>query len=77
MKGSESSDSSSSSEPSRYYKVDRITGIRITSQKQRLYLVRWAGFDSDEDTWESMDTLVDDGCGDLIASFHRQIRKMV
>ncbi len=73
----DSSGSSGSSASKAYYKVDRITGIRLSSDKKRFYLVRWAGFDSDDDTWESMDTLVDDGCGDLIAAFHRDIRKMV
>ena len=59
------------------FSVDRIVGMRLRADDARHYLVRWSGFDSDDDTWEPMDRLVEDGCGDLIADFHKRIRKLV
>lgn len=74
---SESSISSSSSDD-QYHRVVRITGLRISRDNKRSYRVHWAGYDdSDDDTWEPMDKLIEDGCGEFIAHFHSQVRRMV
>ena len=55
------------------YKVDRIRGFRLRGENNtRMYLVRWKGYGSDDDTWEPVDRLMEDQCGDLVASFHRE-----
>ena len=60
------------------FRVDTVVGIRLgRNDEEREYLVRWSGYDSDDDTWEPMGKLVEDGCGDLIAAFHKRIRRMV
>ena len=56
----------------KFYKVKRIVGFRITGDKSRMYLVRWKGYDSDDDTWEPVHRLLEDQCGDLIARFHKK-----
>jgi len=56
-----------------YFKIDRIVGVRFDSNSELLYLVRWSGFDSDDDTWEPRDKLIEDGCRDRIEHFHRVI----
>lgn len=63
--------SSNSEEKKERYKVHSITGFRLKGEG-RQYLVRWKGYDSDDDTWEPAHTLMEDGCGDLIAQFHRE-----
>ena len=67
-----SSSSSSSSDEEEFYKIDKIIGVRFASN-EILYLVRWAGFGADDDTWESRDKLIEDGCKDRIANFHARI----
>ena len=57
------------------YKIHRIVGFRLKghgSHTKRMYLVRWKGYDSDDDTWEPIDRLLEDQCGDLVARFHRE-----
>lgn len=57
------------------YSLERIVGVRITRDSKREYLVRWAGYDSDDDTWEPLQKLVEDGCSDDVIRFHREIGK--
>jgi hypothetical protein len=67
-------DSSSSTDETRY-KVQSIMGFRIREHEpnaRRQYLVRWKGYGSDDDTWEPVDRLMEDQCGDLVARFHRE-----
>jgi hypothetical protein len=55
------------------YKVDRIKGFRLRGESNtRMYLVRWKGYGSNDDTWEPVDRLMEDQCGDLVACFHRE-----
>ena len=55
------------------FRVERIRGFRLRGETNtRMYLVRWKGYDSDEDTWEPVDRLMEDQCGDLVARFHRE-----
>jgi hypothetical protein len=55
------------------YKVDSIKGFRLQGKAStRMYLVRWKGYDSEDDTWEPVDRLMEDQCGDLVARFHRE-----
>ena len=54
------------------YEVKRIMGFKFRSDKSRMYLVRWEGYDSDDDTWEPVHRLLEDNCGDLIAKFHKK-----
>ena len=56
-----------------YFKIDRIVGVRFDSDNELFYLVRWAGFGSDDDTWEPRDKLIEDGCRDRVERFHREI----
>ena len=60
-----------------YFQIDRIVGMRLKDDERRQYLVRWDGYGSDDDTWEPMEALVEDGCGDLIERFHDTIRHLV
>lgn len=55
------------------FKVHQITGFRLKGpSNSRMYLVRWKGYESEDDTWEPVHRLMEDGCGDLIAQFHRE-----
>ena len=63
-------DSSDSSETK--FQVKRIVGFRVKSDNSRMYLVRWDGYESDDDSWEPAHQLIEDKCGDLIACFHRE-----
>jgi len=75
---SESSSSDSDSSSSSVFSVSHIVGMRLKDgDNERHYLVRWSGYDSDDDTWEPMEKLIEDGCGDLIAEFHDKTRDFV
>jgi len=74
---SSSDTSSNSSEEETKYTVHRIMGFRLKSDNSRQYLVRWKGYDSDNDTWEPVGQLMEDHCGDLIARFHREHMRFV
>ena len=55
------------------YKVHRIMGFRLSGENNhRQYLVRWRGYGPDDDTWEPIDRLMEDQCGDLVANFHKE-----
>jgi hypothetical protein len=74
---SSSDTSSNTSENEPKYTVHRIMGFRLKSDNSRQYLVRWKGYDSDNDTWEPVDQLMEDHCGDLIARFHREHMRFI
>jgi hypothetical protein len=59
-----------------YFHIDRIVGMRFDTGDELLYLVRWVGFSSDEDTWEPYDKLIEDGCKDWIDQFHVDVDGM-
>jgi hypothetical protein len=69
----EGEDESSDQDPK--YTVNSIVGFRVKSDNSRMYLVRWNGYGSDEDSWEPAHQLIEDKCGDLIAQFHREHMK--
>ena len=69
---SSSTSSSDSSSSDTKYKVRRIMGFRLNSDNSRSYLVRWDGYESDDDSWEPIEQLMEDQCGDLIVKFHRE-----
>jgi len=61
-------------EPSKF-QVRSIMGLRLCSRQGRMYLVRWKGYEEDDDSWEPARQLIEDGCGDLIAKFHKEHMK--
>lgn len=67
------SDDDTTDDDEPYFQIDRIVGMRLDSDDELLYLVRWAGFSSDEDTWEPRDKLIEDGCRDRIERFHAEV----
>lgn len=68
---------SSSSSSSSLYQISRIVGVRATNEDELLYLVHWDGYDSEDDTWEPMHKLIDDGCEELIADFHEKVNRQI
>ncbi len=53
-------------------------GVRLGSGANEIfYLVRWSGFGPDDDTWESRDKLIEDGCKDRISHFHSKLNSIV
>uniref|UniRef100_A0A1A9VGB9 Chromo domain-containing protein n=1 Tax=Glossina austeni TaxID=7395 RepID=A0A1A9VGB9_GLOAU len=52
-------------ENSQEYSVERVEGKRIVSGRLQ-YLLKWAGYDSSENTWEPVENL---NCPDLVANF--------
>ena len=54
------------------YQVERITGFRLKSDNSRMYLVRWKGYGSEDESWEPAHQLIEDKCSDLITKFHRE-----
>jgi hypothetical protein len=72
---STSSEDDESSDEEPYFKMDRLVGIRFAPNNEVLYLVRWAGFGPEDDTWEPRDKLIEDGCKDRIKRFHAELRK--
>ena len=58
-------------EPSKY-QVRSIVGLRLSNHEGRMYVVRWKGYGEDDDSWEPARQLMEDGCGDLIARFHKE-----
>ena len=58
------------------FKVHGIIGLRLAENNNgRMYLVRWKGYGSDDDSWEPAHQLIEDGCCDLIAKFHKEHMK--
>lgn len=53
------------------FQVHSIIGLRLTSDNGRMYLVRWKGYGSDDDSWEPAHQLYEDKCGELISKFHK------
>jgi hypothetical protein len=47
-------------------------GFKLNKDNSRSYLVRWDGYESDDDSWEPIEQLMEDQCGDLIIKFHRE-----
>ena len=70
---SSSSDDDTTDDDEPYFKIERIVGVRLDSECEMLYLVRWAEFGPDEDTWEPRDKLIEDGCRDRIEQFHAEV----
>ena len=65
--------SSSEASDMERYKVHSIIGFRLKGENNhREYLVCWKGYDSCDDTWEPAHSLMEDGCGELIAQFHKE-----
>ncbi|XP_069769597.1 chromodomain Y-like protein isoform X1 [Narcine bancroftii] len=54
------------------YEVERIVAKRKNKKGRTEYLVRWKGYDSDDDTWEPEHHLVN--CEEYILEFNRQHR---
>ncbi|XP_020386603.1 chromodomain Y-like protein isoform X1 [Rhincodon typus] len=52
------------------YEVERIVAKRKNKKGRTEYLVRWKGYDSDDDTWEPEHHLVN--CEEYILEFNRQ-----
>merc|ERR1712168_1683747 len=48
------------------YDVEKIVGMR-KSKSKTLYKVRWYGYGSDDDTWETIDNLA--SCTDMVKEF--------
>jgi hypothetical protein len=57
------------------FHVRGIMGLRLADDNGRMYLVRWKGYGSEEDSWEPAHQLIEDGCSDLIARFHKDHMK--
>jgi hypothetical protein len=58
------------------FQVRSIIGLRLEDTSGgRMYLVRWKGYGADDDSWEPAHQLIEDGCGDLIAKFHKEHMK--
>lgn len=53
-KGKFQSNNSESSD-GEHYEVDHIEKHRISNKNKLEFLVRWKGYSSDDDTWESFD----------------------
>jgi hypothetical protein len=60
--------SSGKVQPETKYEVEDIIKMRMW-QDQRRYLLKWKGYPESENTWESEQNLVDDGCETLILEF--------
>jgi hypothetical protein len=59
------------------FQVRSIIGLRLEDVSGgRMYLVRWKGYGADDDSWEPSHQLIEDGCGDLIAKFHKEHMKL-
>ncbi len=67
------SDDDTTDDDEPYFQVDRVVGMRFDTGDELLYLVRWAGFSSDDDTWEPRDKLIEDGCKTWIDQFHAEV----
>lgn len=52
------------------YEVERILRERVKGGK-RLFLVRWKGFDAEDDTWEAEENILSK---DLITSFYGRLK---
>jgi hypothetical protein len=51
------------------YEVEKIVDKKISAGKP-LYLVKWKGYDSSENTWEPLKHL--DKCGTVLKDFEQQ-----
>jgi len=49
--------------------VEAIVGIRILPLEGTFYYIKWRGFDSSENTWESANNLIEDGLNGMILEF--------
>jgi len=66
------SDDDQSDEETTKFQVHSIRGLRLTKENGKMYLVRWKGYGSDDDSWEPAHQLIEDRCGDLITKFHKE-----
>lgn len=64
------------------YTVERIDDIKFVDGQEMAY-VKWENYDSDENTWEPMENLSNDGvvdmvkeCREKIAKLHRKPKKL-
>ena len=56
------------------YIVERIVGKRNNMKSRRIeYLVKWLGYESDQNTWEPLPNL--DGSQQLLADFEKRLRR--
>ncbi|KAH7883814.1 hypothetical protein F5I97DRAFT_1895879 [Phlebopus sp. FC_14] len=53
------------------YHVEVITKARVGDEGQWEYLVKWAGYDSDDDSWEPAENVQQ--CDRLLASFWKHV----
>ena len=52
--------------------IERIVGHKQKRNGNILYLVKWQGFSSRHNTWESDEHLRNEGCQDSIADYWNQ-----
>ena len=53
-----------------FVQVENIISCRVATNGRISYLVRWKGFDADDDTWEPEEHLR--GCKDLVLRFFKE-----
>jgi hypothetical protein len=51
------------------YEIEHLVDHKVLDGKDH-YLVRWKGYDQDEDTWEKGEDL-EDGAAEMIADYHK------
>ena len=53
------------------YEIEHLVNHKVINGKD-FYLVRWKGYDQDEDTWEPVSNL-EETAGEMIAKYHKNL----